>query len=68
MIIRTARSLSYVLIAQQICKANRWDCSISRDAVEFDVFIGSQYDVAFNYFLVRPREVCIYDCGRRIHV
>jgi len=56
MIIRTARSLSYVLIAQQICKVNGWGCNIARDAVEFDSFIGSQYDVAFNYFWMKPKK------------
>jgi len=56
MIIRTARSLSYVLIARQICRANEWDCDITGNVGDADVFVGSQYDVAFSRFWIRPKK------------
>ncbi|MCI4409948.1 MAG: glycosyltransferase [Thermofilum sp.] len=53
---RVAGALSYSVVAQQICKVNGWDCKLSRDSLEFDIFIGSQYDVAFHRFWIRPRK------------
>lgn len=62
--IRTANAQSYVNIAKHICKVNRWDCKIYRkpDVVlgQIDIYIGSQYDVAYEYFSLlfwKPRVI-----------
>ncbi|ADJ54242.1 hypothetical protein HAV1_gp19 [Hyperthermophilic Archaeal Virus 1] len=44
----TARALSYQIIAEQICKANGYRCSINiLPHLPADFIVGSQYDIAF---------------------
>jgi hypothetical protein len=46
--ISTARALSYKIIAEQICRANGYRCSISTlPHLPVSIIIASQYDIAF---------------------
>jgi len=46
-IITTAKSLSYRVIAEQICNVNGWHCAIYTIPQFKEAFIGSQYDLAY---------------------
>ena len=46
--ISTARTLSYKIIAEQICRANEYWCSISTlPHLPANIIVASQYDIAF---------------------
>ncbi len=56
MIVRTAVAQSYRNIARQICDVNGWNCRVvPRSSVwtaEIDMYVGSQYDVVYEYGLL----------------
>ena len=65
MIVQTAHAQSYVNIAWHICRVNGWSCQVYRKPsytyFQVDMYIGSQYDVAYDYFfLLRKRPKIVY--------
>jgi len=52
-IITTARALSYKIIAEQMCRANEWYCIVYEIPQFREVFIGSQYDLAYWAYWVK---------------
>ena len=60
MIVQTANAQSYVNIANHICRVNGWQCQVVRKPsyalTQIDMYIGSQYDVAFDYWFIQYRK------------
>ncbi|MEM0010192.1 MAG: hypothetical protein QXY20_08905 [Thermofilum sp.] len=57
MIVQAANAQSYVNIAGHICRVNGWQCDVVRKPSysfrKADFYVGSQYDVAYDYLFIR---------------